>query len=90
MALGARDNQVLTQVVRQGMTWVGIGLGIGLLGGYGMARAISTIFFGVGTGGVLIYAFVVAVLLVVGTLANLIPARRAAQVNPMGALRAGE
>ncbi|MFC1662220.1 ABC transporter permease, partial [Gemmatimonadota bacterium] len=48
MALGARDGQVLGQVVRQGMGLVGVGVAIGCLGAFAMAKAISSIFFGVG------------------------------------------
>jgi predicted permease len=90
MALGARDRQVLGEVIRQGMGLVGLGALLGLAGGYGMARAVSSIFFGVGTGSPALYASVGAVLLAVGVLANLLPARKAARVSPIGALRAGE
>ena len=90
MALGAQDRQVLGQVIRQGMGLVGLGAVLGLVGGYGMARAVSSIFFGVGTGSPALYAAVGAVLLGVGVLANLLPARKAARVSPIGALRAGE
>jgi predicted permease len=90
MALGAQDRQVLGEVVRQGMVLVGLGAALGLAGGYGMARAVSSIFFGVGTGTLALYGSVGAVLLAVGVLANLLPARKAARVSPIGALRAGE
>jgi len=90
MALGARDRQVLGQVLAQGMTLVGIGAVLGVLGAYGMARAISSIFYGVGTGTPLLYGVVVLILLGVGALANLLPARKAARVSPVGALRSGE
>jgi hypothetical protein len=90
MALGARDRQVLGQVLARGMTLVGVGAALGLVGSYGMARAISSIFFGVGTGSPVLYGTVVLILLGVGVLANLIPARKAARVSPVGALRSGE
>jgi predicted permease len=90
MAVGAQDRQVLRQVLRQGMTLVGVGAFVGLLGAYGMARAISSIFFGVGAGSPVLYAVVVGILLTVGVVSNALPARRAAQVSPVGALRAGE
>ena len=90
MALGAQDRQVLGEVIRQGMSLVGLGAILGMVGAYGMARAISSIFFGVGTGTPALYGIVGFILLAVGVLANLVPARKAARVSPIGALRAGE
>ena len=90
MALGAQGRQVLREMIRQGMGLVGLGVVLGLAGGYGMARAVSSIFFGVGTGTLALYGSVAAILAAVGILANLIPARNAARVSPIGALRAGE
>jgi predicted permease len=90
MALGARDGQVLGQVIRQGMRPVGMGIGLGLLGAYGMARAVSSIFFGVGAGTPVLYLATGGILLCVGVLANLLPARKAARVSPIRALRAGD
>jgi ABC-type antimicrobial peptide transport system permease subunit len=72
------------------MLLVGVGALIGLLGAYGMARAISSIFFVVGTGSLALYLSVVLILLAVGAIANLLPARKAAGVSPVGALRSGE
>ncbi len=90
MALGAQNRQVLGEVLRRGMSLVGFGVALGLAGAYGMARAISSIFYGVGTGSLLLYGIVVAILLAVGALANYFPARKAARVSPVGALRSGE
>jgi putative ABC transport system permease protein len=90
MALGAREGQVLREVARQGMVLVGIGAALGLLAAYGMARGISSIFYGVGTGNPLLYLLVVTVLLAAGAMANLLPARKAARVSPIRALRSGE
>jgi predicted permease len=90
MALGAQNAQVLGEVLRRGMLLVGLGALIGLLGAYGMARAISSIFFGVGAGSLALYGTVLVILLLVGVVANFLPARRAASVSPVGALRSGE
>jgi ABC-type antimicrobial peptide transport system permease subunit len=90
MAMGAQDRQVLGEMVRRGMTLVGWGAILGLAGAYAMARAISSIFFGVGTGTFALYGIVVLILLTVGVLANLLPARKAASFSPVGALRSGE
>jgi ABC-type antimicrobial peptide transport system permease subunit len=90
MALGAQNRQVLGEVLRRGMGLVGVGAVLGLAGAYAMARAISSIFFGVGVGSLGLYGIVVLILLFVGVVANLLPARRAASVSPVGALRSGE
>jgi putative ABC transport system permease protein len=90
MALGAQGRQVMAQVVRQGMVLVGVGVIVGILAAYAMARAIATIFFGVGSGTVPLYLLAALGLLLVGFLANLVPARRASRVHPMTAVRAGE
>jgi predicted permease len=90
MALGAQNRQVLGEVVRRGMALVGLGAALGLAGAYGMARAISSIFYGVGMGSLALYGVVALILLGVGALANLVPARKAARVSPVGALRSGE
>lgn len=90
MALGAGDGRLVRQVVGQGMVPVALGAMLGVVGAYAMARAVSSIFFDVGVGSPAIYAGVVCLLMVVGGLANLLPARRAARVTPTGALRAGE
>jgi putative ABC transport system permease protein len=90
MALGAQNRQVLGEVLRRGMALVGFGAALGLVGAYGMARAVSSIFYGVGTGSWVLYGIVTLILLAVGALANLVPARKAAGVNPVGALRSGE
>lgn len=90
MALGAQARQVLGEVLLRGMGLVGLGALVGTAAAYGMARAISSIFFGVGAGSPAIYVTVGLILLSVGTLANLVPARKAATVSPVGALRSGE
>ena len=89
-ALGAQHRKVLAQILRSGMTLVAVGSVLGLAGAYAMARAVSSIFFGAGVGSPTLYLGVASVLLIVGALANLIPARKAARVSPVGALRSGE
>jgi putative ABC transport system permease protein len=64
-----------------------IGLGIGLIGAYFVGRAMRTMLYGVGAMDVSAFAAVGLILLLSALLACYLPARRAASVNPMEALR---
>jgi putative ABC transport system permease protein len=88
MALGAGPAQVFGQVLLGGMTPVWIGIVVGLMGALWAARLLRTLLFGVSGYDPLNYALVVAGVLTVGLLANVVPARRAARVDPLRALRA--
>jgi len=87
LALGASPGRVLRQVLGQGMVLVVIGITLGLGGTLWGARLLETLLFGVSTKDPLTYALVAAGLVCVALLANLMPARRAASVDPMRALR---
>jgi predicted permease len=99
MALGARPDDVLRLVVRQGLTLASVGLLVGFLLAMAVARSLSAISFAgsaMGSGGrllgvsatdPLIYAGAALFLIGVAALAAYIPARRAARVEPMEALR---
>jgi putative ABC transport system permease protein len=87
LALGASPGRVLRQVLGQGMVLVVIGITLGLGATLWGARLLETLLFGVSTRDPLTYALVAAGLVCVALLANLMPARRAASVDPMRALR---
>jgi len=87
MALGAEQVDVLRLVVGQGMRLAGIGLAIGLAGALALTRFLSTFLYGVRPTDALTYTAVALTLAAVALLASYIPARRAAQVDPMEALR---
>lgn len=87
VALGAEARQVFGLVVGQGMSLTLAGLGIGLVGAFGLTRLMTTLLFGVKASDPLTYAAVCAALLVVAFLAVYVPARRAAHVDPVVALR---
>jgi putative ABC transport system permease protein len=87
MALGARRGQVLGMVVKQGMTLVGAGVLLGLLGAWFAAKLLENQVYGVSTSDPLTYAVVPLVLLVVALIANLLPARRATRVDPLESMR---
>jgi predicted permease len=87
MALGARPGQVLLLVQRQGMALVLTGLAIGLVGGLLVTRLMSSLLFHVAPRDPFALAAGAATLVLVSLLACYLPARRAAQVDPMIALR---
>jgi putative ABC transport system permease protein len=87
MALGARRPDVLALVVRQGMTLVLMGIAAGTLLSLGMTRLISGMLFGITATDPLTFAGVAVLLGTVAFFANYLPARRAASVDPMVALR---
>jgi ABC-type antimicrobial peptide transport system permease subunit len=87
MALGAQANDVLGMVLKQGGSLVGVGVVIGLAGALGATRLMKTILFHTGSTDPLTYLVTPLVLASVALTACLIPARRAAKVDPMVALR---
>ena len=87
MALGATPRSVLQLIVSQGMKVVLIGVGIGLAGGLALGRAVSSLVFGVQVRDPATFSLVAVVLTAVALAACIIPARRAARVDPMVALR---
>ncbi len=87
MALGAQRGDMLAMVLRQSLTVVAIGLGIGLVAAFGATRLLSSLLYGVGANDLFTYAAVIFLLGGAALLASYIPARRAMKVDPMVALR---
>ncbi len=87
MAIGAASRDVVRLVMRQGMSLVGIGMGIGLAGAFGASRLIRGVLYGGGENDVLTFAVVPLVLAAVALVAIWIPARRASAMDPLLALR---
>jgi putative ABC transport system permease protein len=87
MALGASRGEILKLVVGQGMKLVLSGLVLGLVVSLGATRLLASLLFGTSARDPLTFAAVTLVLIVVALLAAYIPARRAAMVDPIVALR---
>jgi ABC-type antimicrobial peptide transport system permease subunit len=88
MALGAGRSDVFGLVVMEGVRLAAIGAAVGFLAALGLSRAIGSLLYGVAPRDPLTFGAMTAVLLAVAGVASLIPAMRAARVDPMVALRA--
>ncbi len=88
MALGSTVSQLMSLVLRQGGTHIGLGLGVGLACGFLLTLPLAQIFGGNVANQPGIYVVVAATIAVVGLVALWLPARRTARVDPLVALRA--
>lgn len=87
LALGAQLKDVLSLVLKKGMRWTLIGVAIGLAGAFGLSRLMTGLLFGVSATDPLTFAGIAAVLSLAALVACYVPARRAAKVDPLVALR---
>jgi predicted permease len=87
MALGARPEQVVGLVMRNGLGLVAIGLVLGLAAAAGAARLIETLLFEIRPLDPLVYGGVTVIFTIVAAMACLIPSARAARIDPLRALR---
>ncbi|MGA9769120.1 MAG: ABC transporter permease [Blastocatellia bacterium] len=87
VALGATTRNVLTMILAQGLKITVVGLGVGLTGAFFLTRLMASLLFEVSATDPATFALVGIGLTAVGLLACAVPARRAAKVDPMVALR---
>ncbi|MGH9144731.1 MAG: ABC transporter permease, partial [Vicinamibacterales bacterium] len=88
LAIGATPRDVVRLFVREGAGLTLVGVACGLAGAVAATRALSTLLFGVTTTDPITFSAVAGTLALVALLASYLPARRAARVDPMSALRA--
>jgi putative ABC transport system permease protein len=87
MALGAQRHQLLLLVMRQSVWTLAVGLTVGVGGAIAVTRLMGSLLFGIGPADPLTLSLMAIVLMMVALIASYIPARRAAEVDPMAALR---
>jgi predicted permease len=87
MALGADKPDIFRQVLGRGLRLAGFGLALGLMISFALTRYLRGMLYGVGTADWLTFVIVATLLCVITLIACFVPARRAASVDPMQALR---
>ena len=87
VAMGARRGDVLRLVVGQGLGLAGVGIALGLGGAFGVSRVMQTLLYQVSSTDAVTFVASSAALLAVALVACLLPALRAARIDPMVALR---
>jgi predicted permease len=87
VALGAQRGNVLGLILRQGLMLAGIGVAIGAFAAFGVTRLLRTLLYGVPSTDIVAFGGAALVLVVAALAASWVPARRAASVDPVEALR---
>ena len=88
LAIGARPREILMLMLKQGLAWAFMGIGIGFLAALALTRFGATLLYGVNPTDALTFALVPSLLMIVALLACLLPARAAANLDPLDVLRA--
>ncbi len=86
-ALGADPRRLVTSVMWQGLSISLVSIAVGIVASWALLRSFSGMLFGVAGGNTAMLSAAAAVLIVTATLASVIPARRAARVDPVEVLR---
>lgn len=86
-AIGASQAQIVGLIIKQGLWKAGVGVAIGLVGAFALSRYMTSLLFEVKPTDPAVYVAVSVTLLLVALLASYLPARRAAKIDPLVALR---
>jgi ABC-type antimicrobial peptide transport system permease subunit len=89
LALGAQRRNILTMVLRQGLTLAGAGAGVGLVGALIVAHLMASLLYGVSPYDLSIFVGVTAILTAVAIAASYVPALRAMRLDPITTLQSG-
>lgn len=87
MALGAQQQDILRMVLSKGFALIAVGILLGLLASYALTRFLASHIWGISPTDTWTFASVIILVVLVGLTAGLLPARRAARVDPLVALR---
>jgi putative ABC transport system permease protein len=87
LAMGARREDVLRMILRRAAMLTGTGLAVGLLLAFGLAHGVANLLFGVSPNDPAVFASIAAAIAAIALISSWIPARRAASVDPIVALR---
>jgi ABC-type antimicrobial peptide transport system permease subunit len=87
MALGARSVDIVTMLLGESLRPILLGLGLGALGGFGLSRALDSLFFRMAGADPLVFVLIGALTLVVALAAAWVPAHRVTRLHPQQALR---
>jgi ABC-type antimicrobial peptide transport system permease subunit len=87
MALGATPRRILMMVVRHGLAVAAVGVGIGLAGAFALTRLMRRLLFGTEATDPLTFTAIALLLAAIALVASLVPALRAARIDPMISLR---
>jgi putative ABC transport system permease protein len=87
VALGARRTDIVRGVLRTSLAVVAMGIAAGIAASVGLARLLEEMLFGVQPTDAVILTSAIAILVIAALVANAMPARRAARVDPMTSLR---
>jgi predicted permease len=88
MALGARQREVRSMFLRQGLGLSAVGVAIGLVAAFVLTRFLSSLLFGIGPTDAVCYIAAIGVILAATALATYLPARRASAIDPVETLKA--